>query len=90
MEQLNGENYFEETLRDLEPLPDELFRRAEDKKIMDAAINELPPLYREVLLLRFNSDFTFEEIGIILKKPLEYGKESASAGINQIEGNYRE
>jgi RNA polymerase sigma-70 factor (ECF subfamily) len=71
MEEEDGENYFEDTLQDPEPLPDELLEKIDDKKLIENIINELPAIYREVLLLRFNNDFTFEEIGKILGKPLD-------------------
>ncbi len=65
-----GENFLEDSLADTEALADEIFARAEEKRHLEKQIEELPPLYREALLLRYQSDFTFEEIGLILKKPL--------------------
>jgi len=65
-----GENFLEETLADTEPLADEIFARAEKEKHMEKMFAELPPLYREVLILHYQNNFTFEEIGQILKKPL--------------------
>jgi RNA polymerase sigma-70 factor (ECF subfamily) len=66
-----GENFLEETLADNEPLADEIFARAEERKRVEKLLEELPPLYREVVILHHQHDFTFEEIGNILKKPLD-------------------
>ena len=66
-----GDNNFEDTLADLGPLPDEIIARAEDQKNMEELISKLSPAYREMLLLRYDSQFTFDEIGKILGKPLD-------------------
>lgn len=63
-------NIFAETLADEELSPLELLTRAEDTIFVQALLNELNPIYRDVLTLRYSSDFTFEEIGELLKRPL--------------------
>jgi len=65
-----GVNIFAETLTDDKPSPLELLARAEDSIFVQELLNELNPLYRDVLTLRYSSDFTFEEIGKLLKRPL--------------------
>ena len=65
-----GENPLLDNLMDPEPLPDQLVERAEDKKLVDSLLDKLSPLYREVLLLRYNDHFTFEEIGEALGKSI--------------------
>ena len=67
----DGNNYFEETLEDPGPSAPELIEKVEDKKFIENIINQLPAIYREVLLLRLNNDFTFEEMSNILDKPLD-------------------
>ncbi len=69
-ENADGENFLEETLTDTEPLADEIFARAEKEKRLEKFLAKLSPLYREVLILHHQNNFTFEEIGQILKKPL--------------------
>ncbi len=66
-----GENPLLATLVDTGPLPDELAAMAEDVAFVEKVIADLPPLYREVLLLRYQGNFSFEEIGNILEKPLD-------------------
>ncbi len=43
---------------------------AEDKNIFDNLLKKISPLYREIILLRYNDRLTFEEIGRILSRPL--------------------
>lgn len=66
----DGENFFTDTLADTEPLAPEIFERAENEKIVGKLLERISPDYREVLLLRYVNEFTFEDIGKILKKPL--------------------
>lgn len=65
-----GENMLTETLADNGPLPDELLARAEDARFVGMLLEELDPMYQDVLKLRYSSNMTFEEIGEILKRPL--------------------
>lgn len=65
-----GENMLTETLADSSLLPDELLARAEDARFVEKLLEELDPLYRDVLKLRYSSNMTFEEIGELLKRPL--------------------
>ncbi len=52
--------------RDPEPLPDELAAKTHDARAARRALDALSPLYREVLLLRYMEQMTFEEIASIL------------------------
>lgn len=65
-----GVNTLVETLRDKEPLPDELIARAKDATFVSALLRELAPGYKEVLTLRYTSNLTFKEIGEIMQRPL--------------------
>lgn len=65
-----GQNLLTENLADAGPLPDELIARAEDVNFVQKLLNEINPLYRDVLTLKYGDDLTFEEIGKILKRPL--------------------
>lgn len=66
----NEENTFAESLTDSEPLPDEIFAKAEENKILDKALNKISSKHRETLLLYYHENFTFDEIGRILGEPL--------------------
>ncbi|MFA6315225.1 MAG: RNA polymerase sigma factor [Candidatus Paceibacterota bacterium] len=65
-----GENMLTETLVDTGLLPDELLARAEDARFVEILLEEIDPLYRDVLKLRYSSNMTFAEIGEFLKRPL--------------------
>lgn len=54
----------------VEDSPDSSWMRRETVKEVDEAINKLPIKYRQVLVLRYYSDKSYEEIGEILKKPV--------------------
>ncbi len=70
-ENSEGENFLLETLADPEAPPDEVIATLEEKKMVEGLLSQLPLLYREVLVLRYQDDFTFKEIGAILHKPLD-------------------
>ena len=65
-EDADGENIMEEMLSDPEPLPDELFARAELEAMLEKAVVALAPIYREVLLLYYHEYLTFEEVSTVL------------------------
>jgi RNA polymerase sigma-70 factor (ECF subfamily) len=67
----DGENFLTDTVADTEPLPPEIFEQAENKKIVENLLERISPDYREVLLLHYVHEFTFEDIGKILNKPLD-------------------
>lgn len=59
-----------ESIVDNELLPDELLERAGNAAFVQRLLEELDPRYRDVLSLRYTSNYTFAEIGKILKRPL--------------------
>ncbi|MBM2817719.1 MAG: polymerase, sigma-24 subunit, subfamily [Parcubacteria group bacterium] len=65
-----GENALTESLTDTEPLPDEIFAKAEEKKLLEYALDKLSLPHRETILLYYTEHLTFNEIGKILGEPL--------------------
>lgn len=65
-----GKNILTETLADENPGALLLLERAEDSLYVTNLLEELDPLYRDVINLRYEEDLTFKEIGEILKRPL--------------------
>lgn len=61
---------FVDTIEDKELLPDEDLIKLEDKKFLNELLDKLPVLYKEILVLYYQEDMTFDEIGKVLKKPL--------------------
>ena len=64
-----GVNVLTETVADAEDLPDTLLMKLEDAKELHAVLEQLPPKAREILLLYYTNEFTFEEIGTLLGEP---------------------
>ena len=64
-----GVNVLTETIPDTEELPDQLLMKLEDANELHAVLERLPPKAREILLLYYTNDFTFEEIGSMLGEP---------------------
>ncbi len=63
-------NTFAENIPDESVLPDEALQKLQDKKVLDEILKVLPPDYQEVLILHYQEELTFDEIGKILGKPL--------------------
>lgn len=66
-----GENFFVDNIKDENPRADEIFAIALRKEVVEAALLELPPKYKEVFILHEGEDMTFAEIGKILDRPLD-------------------
>lgn len=66
----SGENSITDNLKDPAPLPDELIQKATDKKVLEKILKEIPFSQKEVLLLYYNEDLTFDEIGKVLNKSI--------------------
>lgn len=66
----NEEENFESNIEDKVILPDEALIKLEDKEFLNNLLDELPINYREVLVLYYQEDLTFNEIGQLLGKPL--------------------
>lgn len=66
----DGENLFEKTIIDLEPLPTELSERGEGRKIISRAVDMLASRYRSVISLRYFNQLTFREMADSLEEPL--------------------
>ncbi len=61
---------FAENIEDDVILPDEALIKLEDKELLNSLLDKLPFHYREVLILYYQEDMTFNEIGQLLNKPL--------------------
>jgi RNA polymerase sigma-70 factor (ECF subfamily) len=69
---------------DIEPLPDELVARAHDAEEIREVMNKLSPVYREVLLLRYMNQMSFEEISATLDEPSNTVRSRHRRGIIQL------
>lgn len=64
------EETFEQNIEDKVILPDQALIKLEDKEYLNKVLKQLPPNYKEVLILYYQEDMTFKEIGEVLNKPL--------------------
>lgn len=62
-------NSFAENIPDENLLPDETLAKLEDAENLNRIMEKLRMEYREVLILHYQEDMTFEEIGKVLGKP---------------------
>jgi RNA polymerase sigma-70 factor (ECF subfamily) len=63
-------NSFEENIPDEQILPDIALQKLQDEEFLNKTLNGLESGYREVLVLHYQEEMTFVEIGKILNKPL--------------------
>ena len=64
------EEIFAENIEDEVVLPNEAMIVMEDKELINNLIDNLPSNYKEVLILHYQEDMTFKEIGELINKPL--------------------
>jgi RNA polymerase sigma-70 factor (ECF subfamily) len=64
------EENFADNIEDDVILPDEALAKMEDKEFLNKLLDEIPINYKEVLILYYQEDMTFKEIGELLGKPL--------------------
>jgi RNA polymerase sigma-70 factor (ECF subfamily) len=63
-------NSFAENIPTEDILPDLALQKLEDSEFLNKTLEKLRLDYREVLILHYQEEMTFEEIGKILNKPL--------------------
>ncbi len=58
-----------EDIPDENLLPDEVLQKISDKETLNKVLAKIKTIYREVLILHYQEEMTFEEIGKTLKRP---------------------
>ena len=66
----SDEEFFTDSIEDDVILPDESLSKLEDKELLNKLLDKIPVQYREVLILYYQEEMTFSEIGQLLGKPL--------------------
>ena len=66
----NEDEEFTETIKDEVILPSEAMEKLEDKEYLNSLLKKLPENYKEVLILYYQEEMTFKDIGEALSKPL--------------------
>ncbi|MDR3519735.1 MAG: sigma-70 family RNA polymerase sigma factor [Candidatus Pacebacteria bacterium] len=77
-------NSFAENIPTEELLPDLVLQKLEDSKFLNEVLDKLRLGYKEVLVLHYQEEMTFEEIGKILKKPLNTVKSQHRRAIMEL------
>ncbi len=83
LETTEGE-VFDETIQDIDILPDEAMQKIQDKELLDKLLGNLPSNYQTVLMLYYQEDMTFAEIGTVLDKPLNTVKSHHHRALAQL------
>jgi len=69
--EMNNTDYsFSENIKDDTLLPNEILEKFEDSKVLNSFIDKLSENYKTVLILHYQEEMTFDEIGKVLNKPL--------------------
>ena len=63
-------NSFSENIPDESLLPDEVLQKMQDSDLLNKVLDKLPLNYKTILVLHYQEDMTFNEIGNVLDKPL--------------------
>lgn len=63
-------NKINDSLQSETSSPEEVFDRIKNKEEMEGFLEKIPLIYKEIIILKYNEDLTFEEISEILKRPL--------------------
>lgn len=81
---VENDTIFADTVTDLEPIPSEVFARTELANQLDQAMSILHPDHRAVLIMHYREDMTFEEIAVILNKPMNTVKSWHRRSLDKI------
>jgi RNA polymerase sigma factor (sigma-70 family) len=83
METAEGDSFLD-TVPDKSDLPDVVIERLEDTEVLNSLLDQLPSHYREVLVLYYQEEMTFAEIGQTLSKPLNTVKSHHRRALEQL------
>jgi len=78
------DNSFAENIPDENLLPDIILQKLEDNEFLNKILEKLRPYYREILVLHYQEEMTFEEIGQVLDKPLNTVKSQHRRAIIEL------
>jgi RNA polymerase sigma-70 factor (ECF subfamily) len=81
---LADENSFAENIPAEDLLPDEALQKLQDSEFLNKILEKLRPDYREVLVLHYQEEMTFEEIGKVLGKSLNTVKSQHRRAILEL------
>jgi RNA polymerase sigma-70 factor (ECF subfamily) len=79
-----GENILINSLTLEEESAIERLAREEDAETVRTALLAMSPIHQEILHLRYGEDMTFEEISMVVKKPMNTVKSQARRGLIEL------
>lgn len=82
------EESYESSVPDDVTLPDEALIKLQDKELLNRFLDKIPTHYREVLVLYYQEEMTFNEIGQLLGKPLNTVKSYHHRAIVLLRGMF--
>lgn len=78
------EELFSDMVVDEVLLPDEVIQKIQDKEFLDTLVAKLPQHYQEVLVMYYQEDMTFDQIGRATGKPLNTVKSHHRRALQQL------
>ncbi len=79
---------FADSLADEEPLPAEVFARAELGDLLMSSMAGLHPDHRAVLVMHYHDDMTFDEIAIVMRRPMNTVKSWHRRSLAKIRASF--
>ena len=70
LENIDDDYSFSENIKDETPLPDKILEKLENSTLLNEAIDKITENNKTILILHYQEEMTFDEIGKILNKPL--------------------
>ncbi len=78
------ETTFSESIPDENLLPDEALQKLQDSVLLNKILDKISINYKTILILHYEEDMTFDEIGKILNKPLNTVKSQHRRAILEL------
>jgi RNA polymerase sigma-70 factor (ECF subfamily) len=75
---------FLENIPDEQLLSDAALQKIQDKELLNALLDKMKPGYREILLLHYQEEMTFDEIGEVLSKSMNTVKSGHRRAIIEL------
>lgn len=70
LDDVENDQQFAETIQDTGPSPADIFEMAGSAVELESALDNLHPDHRTMILMHYKSELTFEEISIVMGKPI--------------------
>ncbi len=84
IEKDNEDDSFSESIPDQGLIPDEALQKLQDSDLLNKLLDKLPVYYKTILVLHYQEDMTFDEIGKILNKSLNTVKSQHRRAIIEL------